>query len=194
MTRCSKWSARTSKSFSSRPREPLCSTGRTRSGQLANPDSQIPRWSTTGRHCRSWKGPERLHPGRSAWHDRHLDRPAEGQVPPAATRCRFAAVECLRRAYDGRHGREGSWERRDQRTECDHLAFRAKETDWQIWIAQGQNPYPCRYVITSKGVDQAPQFTLEIRDWKAGAGTRHPISASSRPQEPSAWMRRISRP
>jgi hypothetical protein len=55
-------------------------------------------------------------------------------------------------------------------TECDHLAFRAKETDWQIWIAQGPNPYPCRYVITSKGVDQAPQFTLEIRDWKAGAG------------------------
>jgi hypothetical protein len=54
-------------------------------------------------------------------------------------------------------------------TECDHLAFRAKETDWQIWIAQGPNPYPCRYVITSKGVGQAPQFTLEIRDWKAGA-------------------------
>jgi hypothetical protein len=54
--------------------------------------------------------------------------------------------------------------------ECDHLAFRAKDTDWQIWIAQGANPYPCRYVITSKGVDQAPQFTMEIRDWKAGAG------------------------
>jgi hypothetical protein len=55
-------------------------------------------------------------------------------------------------------------------TECDHIAFRAKETDWQIWIAQGAAPYPCRYVITSKDVDQAPQFTMEIRDWKAGAG------------------------
>ena len=53
--------------------------------------------------------------------------------------------------------------------ECDHLAFRAKDTDWQIWIAQGPKPYPCRYVITSKGVDQAPQFSLTIRDWKAGA-------------------------
>ena len=52
--------------------------------------------------------------------------------------------------------------------ECDHLAFRAKDADWQIWIAQGANPYPCRYVITSKGVDQAPQFTMTIRDWKAG--------------------------
>ena len=54
--------------------------------------------------------------------------------------------------------------------ECDHLAFRAKDTDWQIWIAQGAKKYPCRYVITSKGEDQAPQFTMEIRDWKDGAG------------------------
>lgn len=54
--------------------------------------------------------------------------------------------------------------------ECDHLAFRAKDTDWQIWIAQGEAPYPCRYVVTSKQVDQAPQFALEIHDWKAGAG------------------------
>jgi hypothetical protein len=61
--------------------------------------------------------------------------------------------------------------------ECDHLAFRAKDTDWQIWIAQGPNPYPCRYVITSKGVDQSPQFTMEIRDWKAG--TAVPASAFS---------------
>ena len=52
--------------------------------------------------------------------------------------------------------------------ECDHLAFRAKDTDWQIWIAQGDRPYPCRYVITSTGVDQAPQFTMEIREWNAG--------------------------
>ena len=52
--------------------------------------------------------------------------------------------------------------------ECDHLAFRAKDTDWQIWIAQGKEPYPCRYVITSKGVDQAPEFTMTIREWKAG--------------------------
>jgi len=53
-------------------------------------------------------------------------------------------------------------------TECDHFAFRTQDTDWQIWIAQGANPYPCRYVITTKGVDQAPQFTLVVRDWKAG--------------------------
>jgi hypothetical protein len=53
-------------------------------------------------------------------------------------------------------------------TECDHLAFRTKELDWQIWIAQGERPYPCRYVITSKQVDQAPQYSVQIRDWKTG--------------------------
>lgn len=53
--------------------------------------------------------------------------------------------------------------------ECDHLAFRTDDVDWQIWIAQGDRPYPCRYVITSKKVAQAPQYSLTIRDWKTGA-------------------------
>jgi hypothetical protein len=52
--------------------------------------------------------------------------------------------------------------------ECDHLAFRTKDVDWQIWIAQGDRPYPCRYVITSTKVDGAPQYSIDIRDWKAG--------------------------
>ena len=52
--------------------------------------------------------------------------------------------------------------------ECDYLAFRTKEVDWQIWIAQGERPYPCRYVITSKLVAGGPQYTFQIRDWKTG--------------------------
>jgi hypothetical protein len=52
--------------------------------------------------------------------------------------------------------------------ECDHLAFRTKEVDWQIWIAQGARPYPCRYVITSKKVKGSPEYTLDIRGWKTG--------------------------
>lgn len=52
--------------------------------------------------------------------------------------------------------------------ECDHLAFRTTEVDWQIWIAQGARPYPCRYVITSKKVTGWPQYTLDITAWKAG--------------------------
>jgi len=53
-------------------------------------------------------------------------------------------------------------------TECDHLAFRSKEVDWQIWIAQGAAPYPCRYVITTTSVDRAPQYSIQINNWKAG--------------------------
>ena len=53
--------------------------------------------------------------------------------------------------------------------ECDHLAFRAREVDWQIWIAQGSTPYPCRYVITSPKVAGAPQYSIEISSWKTGA-------------------------
>jgi hypothetical protein len=53
--------------------------------------------------------------------------------------------------------------------ECDHLAFRTKEVDWQIWIAQGARLYPCRYVITSKEVTRWPQYTLDTWGWKTGA-------------------------
>lgn len=52
--------------------------------------------------------------------------------------------------------------------ECDHLAFRTKEVDWQIWIAQGNRPYPCKYVITSKLVAGGPQYSIQVRDWKTG--------------------------
>ena len=52
--------------------------------------------------------------------------------------------------------------------ECDHFAFRKKEVDFQIWIAQGARPYPCRYVITSTLVAGAPQYSVQVRDWKAG--------------------------
>lgn len=52
--------------------------------------------------------------------------------------------------------------------ECDYLAFRTPDTDWQIWIQAGDKPIPRRYVITSKHVVQAPQYTFELRDFKSG--------------------------
>jgi hypothetical protein len=53
--------------------------------------------------------------------------------------------------------------------ECDHFAFRTREVDWQIWIAQGDRPYPCRYVVTSTKVPGWPQYTIDVRAWKTGA-------------------------
>jgi hypothetical protein len=52
--------------------------------------------------------------------------------------------------------------------ECDHFAFRAADVDWQIWIAQGDKPYPCRYTITTKGMPAAPQYSLVVRAWRTG--------------------------
>ena len=51
--------------------------------------------------------------------------------------------------------------------ECDHLAFRNAESDWQIWIESGAKPIPRKYVITTKGVAQGPQYTLRIKEWKS---------------------------
>jgi hypothetical protein len=50
-------------------------------------------------------------------------------------------------------------------TPCDHLAFSAPGTDWQIWIQQGDQPLPRKMVITSRDVISAPQYTVEISDW-----------------------------
>ena len=50
--------------------------------------------------------------------------------------------------------------------ECDHLAFRNVDTDWQIWIEAGARPIPRKYVITSKAVTAAPQYTLRIKEWR----------------------------
>jgi len=50
--------------------------------------------------------------------------------------------------------------------ECEHLAFRNHDTDWQIWIEAGKHPVPRKMVITSKTINSAPQYTLRIKQWK----------------------------
>jgi hypothetical protein len=49
--------------------------------------------------------------------------------------------------------------------ECHHLAFRAEETDWQIWIENSKTPLPRKFVITSKWTTGAPQFTAVLSNW-----------------------------
>ena len=52
--------------------------------------------------------------------------------------------------------------------ECDFLAFRQDEVDFQIWIAQGDQPHPCKYVVTSRQVPDGLQYSVEIRNWRTG--------------------------
>lgn len=53
--------------------------------------------------------------------------------------------------------------------DCDHFAVRTAEVDWQIWIAQGADPYPCRYAITGRTVAGWPEYRLDVYSWGKGA-------------------------
>lgn len=53
--------------------------------------------------------------------------------------------------------------------ECNHLAFRTESVDWQIWISMGEDPHPCRYVVTSKLMALAPEYRVDVYDWQAGS-------------------------
>jgi hypothetical protein len=48
---------------------------------------------------------------------------------------------------------------------CDHLAFRAGDTDWQIWIEAGARPLPRRIVVTTLDLPNAPQFAVTVTRW-----------------------------
>jgi hypothetical protein len=52
---------------------------------------------------------------------------------------------------------------------CEHLAFRARDEDWQIWIATGDRPLPMKFVITSKWVVDAPQYVVRMSHWNVQA-------------------------
>ena len=45
---------------------------------------------------------------------------------------------------------------------CDHYAFRQEKVDWQIWIREGDQPLPCRVVITSKEDPALPQYEARM--------------------------------
>ena len=49
--------------------------------------------------------------------------------------------------------------------ECFHLAFRAAKVDWQIWIQTGAKPLPMKYVITTKWMTGAPEYSVRFSDW-----------------------------
>jgi hypothetical protein len=48
---------------------------------------------------------------------------------------------------------------------CDHLAFRTKNIDFQVWIAAEGDPLQMRLVIDYKNAPGEPQFRATFRDW-----------------------------
>jgi hypothetical protein len=48
---------------------------------------------------------------------------------------------------------------------CEHLAFQGAQADMQLWVAQGDQPLPCRLVLTYKTAEGQPQFWAQFHDW-----------------------------
>jgi hypothetical protein len=48
---------------------------------------------------------------------------------------------------------------------CMHLAARAEDVDFQIWIPSNGEPLPRRIVITYKNQEGQPQFWANFTDW-----------------------------
>jgi hypothetical protein len=48
---------------------------------------------------------------------------------------------------------------------CSHLAFRKPGVDFQIWIANGAQPWPLKYVLTTTDMPASPQYTVTLSDW-----------------------------
>jgi hypothetical protein len=68
-----------------------------------------------------------------------------------------------------------------------HLAVSKQDLDWQIWIKDGPEAVPLRYVITSKDLPGQPEFTIELHDWQPNARVSRDDFAFS----PPAGARRI---
>ena len=49
--------------------------------------------------------------------------------------------------------------------ECHYLAFRTARFDLQLWVATGDEPLPMKYVITSKWITGAPQYSVQMSNW-----------------------------
>lgn len=107
----------------------------------------------------------------------HLDAPAGDLIVPDSYDALIDGTVTGR--YIGREPVDGAM--------AHHLAFTKKNTDWQIWIKDGPDPVPLRFVITSKDLPGQPQFTAVLRNWQPNA----PVSANTFAFTPPAGAKRV---
>jgi hypothetical protein len=63
--------------------------------------------------------------------------------------------------YVGLHDVEG--------IRCHHLAFVTKYKDWQVWIEDGLQMVPRKFLITYKAQPESPQYQAILTDWDLDA-------------------------
>jgi hypothetical protein len=69
-----------------------------------------------------------------------------------------------------------------------HLAMRKGAVDYQLWVKDGAEPVPVRYVITSRDLPGEPQFTLELRNFEPNP----PLSEASFTLVPPPTAQRVT--
>lgn len=52
---------------------------------------------------------------------------------------------------------------------CDHLLFSRPEVDFQLWIADGDKPWPLKYVVTETGTPARLSITTVLSGWDTAA-------------------------
>jgi len=48
---------------------------------------------------------------------------------------------------------------------CEHLAFSRPDVDFQVWVADGARPLPCKYVVTDRGTPALISVSTVMSDW-----------------------------
>jgi hypothetical protein len=48
---------------------------------------------------------------------------------------------------------------------CQHLAFSRPDVDFQVWVADTEQPLPCKYVVTDKSTPALISTTSVMSDW-----------------------------
>jgi len=52
---------------------------------------------------------------------------------------------------------------------CDHLLFSHPGVDFQVWIAEGEQPWPCKYVVTETDTATKLSITTFLSGWNTSA-------------------------
>ena len=68
-----------------------------------------------------------------------------------------------------------------------HVAAKTPTVDFQVWIAEGDQPLPLRVVLTYKNTRGEPEFRAQFSDWKVDIQPSDTLFAFT----PPAGVRRI---